>query len=362
MPVSEYQLDQYRMALGLRADATAEAIKKAYLQKSYALIRSGASEHDKAQLRAAHDALLAELGAEEVRQQAALRVQGAHEQKIAESAKLAAAVEAEALRIDPEHGLWHPASFDSRLINAVAPPVVVVLGILAQKSPLGFLLQGFHIWIHEFGHATVAWMTGRRALPLPIGWTNISDERSNFVYFGILFLLSLLLIAGIRERKIVPIVAALGLAVVQYFMTWKMPEHTADLWKAFGGVGGEFYLSAAMMGLFWFRLPVKFRWGGCRYFFLFIGAASFFQSWLLWKQIKRGQAGIPYGSMVHGDEDGGGDMNILRDDYGWTQHRIFETYNSLADVCVVVLLVLYVIFVLRLDRLVGRWLKPAGQE
>lgn len=357
MPVSEYQLDQYRMALGVQADASAETIKKAYLQKSYALIRSGAPPVEKTRLRAAHDALLAELDAADVREQAALRAQGARELQIAESARVAAAAEAEALRIDPEHGIWHPASFDSRLVNAVAPPAVIALAILVQQSFFGFFLQGFHVWIHEFGHATVAWFTGRRALPLPIGWTNIEPERSNFVYFGILFLLSLLLIAGIRERKIVPIVSALGLAATQFAMTWKMPEHTADLWNAFAGVGGEFYLSAAMMGLFYFRMPAKFRWGGCRYFFLFIGAASFFQTWTRWKAIRRGEEGIPYGSMVHGDEDAGGDMNILRDDYGWSQRDIVSSYNLLGDVCLLVLIALYLAFVLRADRVVARWLK-----
>jgi hypothetical protein len=34
-----------------------------------------------------------------------------------------------------------------------------------------------HIWIHEFGHATVAWWSGHRALPLPIGWTSVSSAE-----------------------------------------------------------------------------------------------------------------------------------------------------------------------------------------
>ena len=58
--------------------------------------------------------------------------------------------------------------------------------------------------------------------------------------------------------------------------------------------------------------------------------------------------------MVHGEEDAGGDMNILRDDFAWTQREIIHTYNNLATACLVVLLVLYVIFALRLDRLVRR--------
>jgi hypothetical protein len=234
---------------------------------------------------------------------------------------------------------------------------VAGFAVLLQLTPLSFFFTGFHVWIHEFGHATVAWMTGRRALPLPIGWTNISPDKSDFVYYGILFLLGVLFVAGMRERKIMPMLTAVVLAVVQYFMTWKLPEHRADLWFSFGGVGGEFYLSAAMMGMFYFRLPEKFRWEICRYLFLFLGAGAFFRSWLLWYRIKRGQEGIPYGTMIHGEEDVGGDMNILRD-LGWTQRQIIHTYNDLATTCLIVLAVLYVIFALRLDRIVSRLIAP----
>ncbi len=52
--------------------------------------------------------------------------------------------------------------------------------------------------------------------------------------------------------------------------------------------------------------------------------------------------------------DGGGDMNILRDEYHWSNHQITGTYNHLGNVCLVALLVVYVIFALRLDRLTGR--------
>lgn len=70
---------------------------------------------------------------------------------------------------EPPASPYNPLSFDSWIVNAVAPPLVVGLAILVRKSFLGFFLEGFHVWIHEFGHATVAWMIGKRALPLPFG-------------------------------------------------------------------------------------------------------------------------------------------------------------------------------------------------
>ncbi len=257
---------------------------------------------------------------------------------------------------EPPANPYDPCSFDSWRVNAIAPPLVVGLAILIKRSFFGFFLEGFHVWIHEFGHATVAWLTGKRALPLPLGWTNIGHEKSWFVYVGILFLLVVLFIAGARERKIWPMLLAVVLALVQAGMTWKLPDDRATLWLAFGGVGGEFYLAAAAMALFYVQLPEKFKWGACRYVFLFIAGASFFETYSFWKKVKRGEEGIPYGTMFAGEEDQGGDMNVLHDQFGWTQREIIHTYNHLADACMIALLVVYLVFALRLDLLVSRLL------
>ena len=83
-------------------------------------------------------------------------------------------------------------------------------------SPLKFLLTGFHVWMHEFGHATAAWMCGFRATPLPFGWTPVEPVHSNFVYFGLLLMFVILFLAGLKERKVWPMIAAVGLAGVQF--------------------------------------------------------------------------------------------------------------------------------------------------
>jgi hypothetical protein len=43
-------------------------------------------------------------------------------------------------------------------------------------------------------------------------------------------------------------------------------------------------------------------------------------------------------------------MNILADEYHWTQHRIIFTYNHLADWCLAAILFVYVFYSLRLNR------------
>ena len=254
---------------------------------------------------------------------------------------------------------FDPRSFDSPVVNAVAPPLVAVAAVLLRRPRSGFLLEGFHVWIHEVGHASVAWLTGRPALPLPFGWTNVEPDRSAILYLVILGALAALGISGWRERRAWPMVLAAALAAAQALMTWRLSEDRAHLWMIFGGVGGEFYLSAAMVCLFYFEFPEKFIWGSCRYVVLFIGAASFAESYSFWKRVKSGVEGIPYGSMINGEDDGGGDMNILADDYHWTQHHIVFTYNHLADVCLASIVIVYIFFNFRLNRalnpLLARW-------
>ena len=245
---------------------------------------------------------------------------------------------------------YDPTSFDSPIIKAIAPPLVAGLAILFKMSPLGFLLEGFHVWIHEVGHASVAWLSSRPAVPLPFGWTNVEPNKSMILYLAMLTGLVALAVAGWRERRAWPMIMAVALIATQTFMTWRLPEGRAHLWMIFGGVGGEFYLSAAMICLFYFEFPEKFRWGACRYVVLFIGVASFAESYSFWKRVKSGLEGVPYGSMINGEDDGGGDMNILANDYHWTQHQIVHTYNHLADGCLLAIIVIYLFFNLRLNR------------
>ena len=234
--------------LGVSPDATTDQLRAAYLKKSYKLIQEGATQVDKDHLRAAHDGLQACLV------------------QIVEKPKLVIEWVPPTLpryvapkKKAEDESNFDPLSYTSPYVDILAPPIVVALSILLTISPLGFMLVGFQIWVHEFGHATLAWMTGKRAIPLPIGWTNIEFERSYFVYFGVLFLLGLLFVASAREKRLVPMVIAVLLAGAQWYLTWRLPEEPARMWIAFAGVGGEFYLSAAAMCLFYVQLPEKFR-------------------------------------------------------------------------------------------------------
>jgi hypothetical protein len=350
--MDESELAHSYALLGVAPGADREALKRALMQKNFALIRAGAPEAERERLRAAHDAIVAHFDALEVQQQKAARVEGraARQEKAIE--RLVAEMEQEFE--EPKLSAWDPRSFDSARVNALAPPLVALAAIGVQLSPFNMFFLPFYIWVHECGHATIGWMTGHRAIPLPLGWTPIAPEKSTFVYFGLLFLFGVLFAAGLRERKTWPMILAVLLAVAQAFMTWRLPPDTAMMWISFGGIGGEFYLSAASVGMFFLRLPEKFRWGACRYFFLFVGAGTFYSTFAMWKRIQHGDEGIPYGSMINGEEDAGGDMNGLHDEWGWTQTQIIHTYNRLGNACLVAMAVVYVFFALRLDARVAR--------
>lgn len=240
-------------------------------------------------------------------------------------------------------------AFDNRYSNGLIFPVLLLAGMLMNAMPIvNALLWGIKIWIHEFGHATVAWLAGRRAIPLPIGWTSVDPRRSLFVYLGILVLLGLLYWAGRREQKRWLMGLAIALAIVQFFMTWLISADTFDMLLSFSGVGGEIYLSALLMVSFYFPLPEYFRWDFYR-FPVVLGAAFCFwgQVWL-WQQVPRGKASIPFGSLW-GEADHG-DMNQLINVHGWTPGDIIGTYGAIAHLCLLGIFAVYAYTLFRQHR------------
>lgn len=243
----------------------------------------------------------------------------------------------------------NPYSFKNRYILLLAFPVAMCSSVLFQS--LGFtriLLFPLQLWVHEVGHATVAWFSGRRAIPLPFGWTNVALERSLFVYFGILFLFGLLFWAGWKEKKRSAMIFAVICAIVQFVMTWIQSANQFEMWLSFGGVGGEFYLSALMIAGFYFQLPDYLRWDFWRYPFIVVGANTFWTAFSHWQQIRAGRESIPWGSLLFGESVG--DMNSLSEVYNWSNQKIIATYNTLGNVCFIVLISLYIFFVIKHRR------------
>ncbi len=251
-------------------------------------------------------------------------------------------------------------AFGRRPVDVCVPPLLLAAVWVLHQTPLTFFLTGFHVWVHELGHALPAWLCGRAAVPIPFGWTPISSAYSPVVHWGLLGLLVALFVAGWRERKVWPMFAAFVLVPVQHLLTWHLPEPRQEFWfGAFGGVAGEFVLGTLFMMAFYVRLPEFFRWGACRYIVFLIGASAFFNIWLRWTDVYRGLEEIPFGTLIAGEEDSGGDMNQLMEIYGWTKFDIRRTYYRLGVGCWIALGLTWAAFALRLprlaDALVARW-------
>lgn len=362
------ELAQCHALLGVSPDVTAAELERAFMKRNFALIKgkSGAAdapqpelEAARARLRAAYERLAAYLRTQEMAEKQ--RTEDG-EQRTAGGGQKTDGREPRTLLAPPVVQPRDPADdeffllrFDDGKVNTFVPPLLLAVTWLITISPLGFFLKGFHVWMHEFGHAVPAWLCGYRATPLPFGWTPVEPVYSHFVYWGLLLLFGILFVAGVKERKVWAMIAAVACAGVQYYMTWRMPEHRQEFWwSAFGGVGGEFVLSTLLMLAFWVQLPEKFRWGACRYVFFLIGATSLVAIWVRWGDVYRGIEEIPFGSMINGEDDAGGDMNKLMDGYGWKKFDIRRNYYLLGKGCWVALGAMWLVFALRLNR-VADW-------
>ncbi len=369
--MNERELAESYAALGVTAGVTLEELERAFMKKNFGLLkgRSGSATEANPELEAQRQALRATYDrlAEHLREQqrAADAASSQRKPSLASPERLGEGGPSVPVRRETEE--FAPLTFDNWKVNTFVPPLLLAFTFLVNLSPLKSLLTGFHVWMHEFGHATAAWMCGFRATPLPFGWTPVDPVHSNFVYFGLLLMFVILFLAGLKERKVWPMVAAVALAALQFHMTWRMSELRQEFWwGAFGGVGGEFYLSTLFMLSFWVQLPEKFKWGACRYVFFFIGATAFLNIWWHWRDVYRGIEEIPFGSMINGEDDQGGDMNKLMDGFGWKKFAIRRNYHLLGNACWIALGAMWLLFALRLNKtadwIAGKFMKPETEE
>lgn len=370
--MNEGELAQCYAALGVQPGVSLEELERVFMKRNFSLLkgRTGAAddknpelERQREVLRSAYESVAGHLREQQAASATRKRPQLAeiHAPRPPKPpATLLVPPPVPARREEEEFALF---AYDNWKVNTLLPPLMLGLVFLLVISPAKYFLLGASVWLHEVGHAIPAWLSGWKATPLPIGWTPVEQVHSNFVYFGVLALLVLFFLAGLKERKVWPMLVAVPLIALQFYMTWLMPEPRKEFWMVFNGIGGEFALGTLLMMSFWVRLPDKFRWHYARYFFFLLGATAFLAIWWRWRDIYRGLEEIPFGSVINGEEDAGGDMNRLMDDYGWKKFDIRRTYHLLGNACWIALGATWLAFALRLNQAVdwvfGKFSRPA---
>jgi len=214
-------------------------------------------------------------------------------------------------------------------LELAAIPVTFVLAWTLVSTPFGELVSYVpRLQFHELGHAVAAWWSGRQALPLPIGFTVWSEERSwLMISFQALFT-GLLAFHGVRERAVLPSVfaAIFAVLIVAGLMT---PLERSEPWVIAAGQIGETLLPALVVAAFHLPLPRRLRWDFWRWIFglvaLFTLASVVRSGW----EIAAGTRPLPFGSFLGDRSDG--DLNRLIDEHGWTVDGLRSLFGWLAS-------------------------------
>ena len=235
--------------------------------------------------------------------------------------------------------VWSGQTDDARLevrLRLFVVPVALVVAWIVAHTPLGgFLGRVFlSMWLHELGHATAAWFSGRFAFPGP--WrTIIGDGRS----FPVVLLVSSLLlwwaVTRFRAGRRTSAAVAVALLGVQLVCTFGLSASSQGVLFLFAGDGGGMVLGALLVSTFFVPPEHAWRVRWLRWGFVVIGAFAFVDPLHVWWAAWRDPAEIPFGRI---DGVGLSDPTRLVDEHHWREAamiRRFLTVGALSFVAIV---------------------------
>jgi Zn-finger nucleic acid-binding protein len=240
-------------------------------------------------------------------------------------------------------------SYDEPWVNGLALPVALVLALLLDATWLRHLVSNFFVnmWLHELGHAALAWMSGYYALLLPFVTFTFTEEKSLLTSFIVALLLGAALIAGISGKHRYLVVLGGGGLLLQLVLTLLVPRRLTFEWITFFGCGGEFVWSTLLLVSFHYRLPDRIRWDFWRYLALLLGAFGLVHALAMWTGVSHDLTTMPMGTALGGQNDGDGDMNRLIRTYHWTPRGIVRAYLAMGYAGLLVVGAHYVVFLRR---------------
>jgi len=216
--------------------------------------------------------------------------------------------------------------------QAVAlPAAVFAASFLLAALPLTrfFVQAGLSMQVHELGHALASWFGGRLALPVPL--ITLTFDRARSWPLVVVLAAGLGALAWRAWEEDCRALAALCAAALplQAGLTFFASPDALDFWISFGGLGGECYVAALLVILYFVRWPRFARWPAYRVLALFVGASTLAASLLRWRAAAADFTNVPWGSVFGGD----GDVEAMLA-AGWTINRLVAVYLRLSWACV----------------------------
>jgi len=191
------------------------------------------------------------------------------------------------------------------------------------------------MWVHEFGHAIAAWVSGFSAMPGP-WFTSVDSDRSRGVTVLFIALIGFGGFYAWQRRRWFWIGALGAILVVLLLCTFGLYSDQAQQWITFGGDAGNFILGTVLMTTFYARKDHPINRNALRWAFLFIGALAFMDAWVVW---SGGLQNVPLGE----NSNGMSDPSVLTELYSWNLQVLISRYHKLATLCLAALAIVYAI-------------------
>jgi len=138
---------------------------------------------------------------------------------------------------------------DSQSVRTFLIPVALLIGALSELSEIRILIWFITNLFHELGHASVRWMSGFVAIPLPF-FTYWNDERSAslILFFHILWTAGIWL--ALRLGSQILLAVFIGLLVIQSVFSFLVPLEKINEITLLYGIGGEIVIGALLVSSF----------------------------------------------------------------------------------------------------------------